>query len=416
MRIAGIIAEYNPLHSGHIYQLDYVKNKLGADYVAVALSGSYVQRGEPAFFDKFLRTELALKAGADLVTELPVAVSTGSAGYFALGAVKQLKDIGVTDICFGSECGDIEALKTIAAILRNETSEMTGLIKSGLKSGSSYPLAISKAVSSLYPEYEGIMGQPNNMLAIEYINAAASINYEVNMCTVKREGAGYNDCKHDNDLTTMLHPSACMLRQTASDTSSYEKALMLLPELYKDFLPRIFKNNSFMYLEADDFTLPLHTILNSPYADNLTSAADVSEDVLNRLRKGILPRMKFSEYADLLHTKNIPLAKSRRILSHILLGVTYSDYDSIKRSGTSPYIRILGVKGESTSLLKEIKAASPSAIICKVNKDSQSLTGEAKESFAKDINAYRLYRSVYVSKYPDSGYIPPADDSGMVII
>ena len=115
MKTAGIIAEYNPFHTGHEYQINYIKEKLRTDYVVIAMSGDFVQRGTPALFSKYVRAEMALQSGADLVLELPVSISSASAELFARGGVQLLDGLGVTDIlCFGSECGDTDALMELA--------------------------------------------------------------------------------------------------------------------------------------------------------------------------------------------------------------------------------------------------------------------------------------------------------------
>lgn len=415
MRIAGIIAEYNPLHSGHIYQIKHVKEVIGADYVVAAISGSFTQRGLPAIFDKFTRTKLALMAGIDLVAELPLCVSTGSAGYFALGGVKTLKGLGVTDICFGSECGDIDKLKNIASLLYQESPDMASLVKDNLANGCSYPLAVSNALIKLYPEYTDILDKPNNMLAIEYINAARTLDYDVAFHTLTRLGAAYNETDYSK-LQDKTFPSASMIRQAIASSESVDKVVSMLPDVYQTQMAKLCPNGRFNYLTEDDFTLPLSTILNSPYADNLLNIEGVTNDVLNRLKKAMAPSHKFSDYINILHTKNLPQAKAGRILSHILLGVTDSDYDLLKSEKASPYIRILGVRESSTALLKLIKESSDSTIICKVNKDSKGLPEAHKAMFTKDMNAYSLYRTVYTAKYPDNAGLLAADDSGLVIL
>ena len=133
MKTAGIIAEYNPFHRGHEYQIQYTKEKLGADYVIVTMSGDYVQRGTPALISKHLRTEMALRCGADLVLEMPVSVSTASAEAFAMGGVSLLDSLSVVDmLCFGSESGEISTLQKLAEILVKEPDEYKHLLKSFL--------------------------------------------------------------------------------------------------------------------------------------------------------------------------------------------------------------------------------------------------------------------------------------------
>ena len=130
MKVTGIIAEYNPFHRGHKYQIDYCKKELHSDYVVVAMSGDYVQRGTPALLPKHVRAEMALRCGADLVLEMPVSVSTASAEAFAMGAVSMLDGLHVTDyLCFGSEYGEVSALQELAAVLVSEPEESRLFLK-----------------------------------------------------------------------------------------------------------------------------------------------------------------------------------------------------------------------------------------------------------------------------------------------
>ena len=117
MKTVGIIAEYNPFHNGHLYQLKKAKEITGADFAVVVMSGDFTQRGTPAVFDKYTRCRLSLLAGADLCIELPVVYATASAELFAKGAVSLLSALGVDALCFGSECGEIAPLREIASLL-----------------------------------------------------------------------------------------------------------------------------------------------------------------------------------------------------------------------------------------------------------------------------------------------------------
>ena len=149
MKVVGIIAEYNPFHRGHEYQIRYARETLGADYVIVAMSGDFVQRGAPALMPKHLRAEMALLGGADLVLELPVQVSTASAEGFAAGGVSLLDGLGIVDeLCFGSECGDTEILMETARILVAEPPVYRDFLQKNLRDGMSFPLARSRALTS----------------------------------------------------------------------------------------------------------------------------------------------------------------------------------------------------------------------------------------------------------------------------
>ena len=139
MNVTGIIAEYNPFHTGHKYQINYCKKELQADYVIVVMSGDYVQRGTPALLPKHLRAEMALRCGADLVLEMPVSVSTASAEIFAMAGVSILDNLHVVDqLCFGSEYGEVSALQELAAVLVKEPKEYRVLLKTFLSEGLSF--------------------------------------------------------------------------------------------------------------------------------------------------------------------------------------------------------------------------------------------------------------------------------------
>ena len=213
MKTAGIIAEYNPFHKGHEYQIRYTKEKLKADYVIVAMSGDYVQRGTPALISKHTRAEMALRCGADLVLEMPVSVSTASAEAFAMGGVSLLDGLGVVDmLCFGSESGEISALKELAEILVEEPEEYKKLLKSFLSEGLTFPAARSQALTEYFKnprnfsgdDFDGvltpllnevtqILNTPNNILGIEYCKALLRLNSQIRPVTIRREGMGYHE-------------------------------------------------------------------------------------------------------------------------------------------------------------------------------------------------------------------------------
>lgn len=199
MKTAGIIAEYNPFHKGHEYQIRYTKERLKADYVIVAMSGDYVQRGTPALISKHARAEMALRCGADLVLEMPVSISTASAEAFAMGGVSLLDSLGIVDIlCFGSESGEISALKELAEILVEEPEEYKKLLKSFLSEGLTFPAARSQALTEYFKnprnfngdDFDGvltpllnevtqILNTPNNILGIEYCKALLRLNSRI---------------------------------------------------------------------------------------------------------------------------------------------------------------------------------------------------------------------------------------------
>ena len=173
MKTIGIIAEYNPFHTGHQYHINKTKELTNADCVIVIMSGNYVQRGFPAIADKHTRAKAALLGGADLVIELPTIYATGSAETFAMGAISILDKIGNVDIVsFGAETDDIELLKTISKTINANNDDIASKIKEILKEGVSYPVARENALKDYLNDAEiSILDKSNNILGIEYLKA-----------------------------------------------------------------------------------------------------------------------------------------------------------------------------------------------------------------------------------------------------
>ena len=186
MKTIGIIAEFNPFHNGHKYLIDKCRKDLHADRVVVVMSGDYVQRGAPAIIDKFTRAKCAVNLGADLVIELPIYYSLGSAEYFAKGAVSILSGLGCIDyLCFGSEFPDVNKLYEISDIISNEPPVYKDVLSTGLKDGLSFPAARAKALNEQLKntskgydqaEYEDLLSSPNTILGIEYLRALNTLN------------------------------------------------------------------------------------------------------------------------------------------------------------------------------------------------------------------------------------------------
>lgn len=224
MKVLGLVTEYNPFHNGHKYHIEEAKRLTGADYVIAVMSGNFVQRGTPAMIDKYSRTAMALQNGVDVVFELPVCYATGSAEFFAHGAVSLLDALGIVDyLCFGSECGDIKPLDKAAQFLLDTPSTFEENLKEFVKEGLTYPAARLKALK-LFTEDKTtedtqiltqILTQPNNILGIEYIKAIHNLSSTIQPVTIKRISAHY----HDSELsTTSQGEPASFIGQGASSS------------------------------------------------------------------------------------------------------------------------------------------------------------------------------------------------------
>ena len=229
MKTAAIIAEYNPFHEGHRYQIEETRKITGADYILVIMSGDFVQRGAPAIFNKYRRTKEALLGGADAVIELPSLYAVSSAEFFAGGGVTLLNQLGMVDyLSFGSESGDIDQIRYCANLLIDVPPSYQNALSLFLKQGLSYPAARNKAVlKTVCPpvsdqsftdisafsveEINALFSSPNNILAVEYCKALHALKSSVKPVTVKRQGAGYHEDSLSDD--PMIFNSASAIRK-----------------------------------------------------------------------------------------------------------------------------------------------------------------------------------------------------------
>ena len=343
MKIAGVIAEYNPFHKGHQFHLDRGREITHADYVIVVMSGNYVQRGTPAMFDKYTRAEAALRSGADLVLELPVSAATGSAEYFASGAVKMLADTGiVTDLCFGSECGSLMDLQKLADILAEEPEEYQILLRKYLKEGMSFPAARAHAVKDYAPDLASdLLDAPNNLLGLEYLKALKRLHSTILPHTIQREGNAY----HDITVTDGRAASASGIRDTLMKSQGVftDRILQQLPfpELYKDY-------EGLSPVSENSFSLPLLQKLRALQDQPLDTYFGVSAELSNRIWNRLDEFSSFSGFTDLLKTRELTRTSVSRALLHVLLDVREYKPASV--------FRVLGFRKSSAILLKELSA------------------------------------------------------------
>ena len=406
MKIAAIIAEYNPFHNGHLYQIETLKKELSADRIIIVMSGNFVQRGIPALIDKYQRTYMALNNGADLVFELPCYFALGSAEYFAQGAVALLDKLGVVDILhFGSECGNIDLLTDYAKRLVTESDEYKTILNKYLKQGFSFPISRSKALTELYVNNKDILANPNNILAIEYIKALLQRNSTITPATLARKGSGYTS----SDLSKGEFASANAIRKAIEnlssngnpDSHSLNALQEFIPEsVYNCFISSINSNN-FIPVFPDDFSAILHYKLLSFTNENTNDFSvfyDVNEHLSNTLCNTLSDFTSFTDFALKCKSKNLTYTRISRCLMHILLDMKQDTIDILKDADYIQYARLLGFSENGKDVFKLIKANSSIPIITKPSKALKDLNGIALTSLKTDINASNIYQSVYFNK------------------
>lgn len=405
MKIAAIIAEYNPFHNGHLYQIETLKKELSADRLIIVMSGDFVQRGTPALVDKYHRTHMALNNGADLVFELPSFYALGSAEYFAQGAVALLDKLGVVDVLyFGSECGDIKTLSNYANLLSTETPEYKALLNKYSKQGDSFPVARNKALNEIYPNNEDVISSPNNILGIEYIKALLQRNSSIAPATLERKGSGYSS----SDLSKGEHASANAIRNTmltlqSENTLNPDKLKALeefLPSSVYNFFVESTKNKTLIPLFADDFSAILHykMLSRNKLTNSFSDFYDINVQLSNTLSKTLSEYKSFTDFALKCKSKNVTYTRISRCLMHVLLDMKQETIDELKTSDYIHYARLLGFSENGKDILKSIKSNSDIPVITKPSKALKNLNSIALTSFNADINASNIYQSVRYHK------------------
>ncbi|HBM46705.1 MAG TPA: nucleotidyltransferase [Lachnoclostridium sp.] len=411
MKTAGIIAEYNPFHNGHHYQIQELRRLTGADYVVVAMSGDFVQRGEPAIFDKYTRTRMALCGGADLVVELPVLFATSSAEDFSSCGVALLEKLGVDLLCFGSESGDLKKLQKAAEILVKEPEAWKIRLKEHLKKGETYPTARSLATTEYTkdPELAALLSSPNNILAIEYLKALKKRSSPVTPVTIQRQGAGYHDTRLEQEESfrsvseNKFFASASAIRSLIQNNGFDSDTITekLRSQIPSDALSALISEGA---LDPPVFPDDLTTLLNfrllslTQEQKGFSTFSDLSPELASRLAKQTLQFASCTERIDHLKTKGYTYTRISRALLHLLLGITSEQVFHARSLDYAPYARILGFQKSSALLLSHLREKSQIPLITKTADAGKLLTPDALDILETDFFASHLYQAILAGK------------------
>ena len=376
MRVVGIIAEYNPLHNGHIYHLERARALSGADYCIVVLSGNFVQRGEAACTDKFSRAEWALRAGADLVLEMPSVYAVAPAERFAAGGVRTLNATGVVnDLAFGCEAPDLQTLYQISDIIATEPPALQEAIKKHLALGKSYPRARFDALSEygVPKSMLAAIAQPNNILAVEYLNAIRQYAPTIEPLPIERVGTGY----HSEDIVGDF-ASATAIRKAIVEGRS--EILATIPN---------FVGGALLY--DDQFIIPqealsdvmLYAVRRMSPSD-LAAIPDVVEGFENVLYRSVRSARTLSEFYELIKTKRYTLARCKRIVACALLGITSDQVRKLTQSREGSYLKVLGFQKKARPLISEIAKRRTAPLILR-NSDLDDCPAFVRQNVETDL-------------------------------
>lgn len=377
MKVAGIIAEFNPFHNGHAFLVQKAR-EAGYTHVVAVMSGNFVQRGEPALFHHSVRTQAALRNGVDLVIQLPSVYAMSGAQSFARAGAEILDALGIVDsIVFGSECGNADLLSQTADAVYGE--EIKNHLSSELDKGISFASARENALRTINPEYADVIKSPNNILGVEYIAALKNLGSDVSPVTFSRNGAA-----HDSDETDGKIAGASLIRE-----------LMRNGEEWKNLVP---DNTADIYnaSEIADISKLESAVLykiRTVSAEELAKVPDISEGIENRILSAAKQAGSLEELYSFAKTKRYSHARIRRIIWNCLLGVTANDLDK-----SVPYIRITGFNKKGAELIKAAKETAKLPIMSKPS-DLLQLGETAQRLFSLECMAGDIYSLCY--KNPD---------------
>lgn len=377
-KICGIIAEYNPLHNGHIYHIRETRSIGKVDFVVAIISGNFMQRGVPAILDKWTRGRLAVEAGSvDLVLEIPYFIATESAEYYAKGSIGILESLGVIDsVSFGSEKGSVEELKDIAKLLREEPFKYSDKLTEYIAEGMSFPKARERAVAEfLGDEYSKMLRLPNNILAVEYLKHIKSMQ----AITIKRQG-GY----HADDAGPE-YPSATGIRKKILD-NKYDIVKNSVPrEVYEEIT-----NNSISGLSKSikEYFNLIRTEIVKRNSSELENIQGITEGLENKIKKEIRYHDDYKEFVSSVKSKRYTMTAIERGLNHILMSIDKKEVEEAFENEMW-YTRVLALNDRGAFVLKKAKEKAGIKILNNINKEEK-----LPELFKYDIMASDIYNII----------------------
>ena len=383
----GIIAEYNPFHNGHLYQIKKAKELTGADTVIAVMSGNFTQRGETSLVNKFEKTKIALQNEVDMVIELPTIYSISSAENFALGGIKILNEIGNIDyLVFGIEEDNLQELQAIADVLVNENDEFKSKIKTELDKGNSYPKAreITLKKVLLSENMKDIMQKPNNILAIEYLKALKITNSRIKPFAIKRK----NSMHHDNNINEN-YASGTYIRKLFIE-NNFDEISKVVPKYTYERLSELKSHRTYV-TSINDFSDIVIYKIRMMTKEEISKIADVNEGLENSIKLASTTCKTIDEIIDKVSTKRYTKTRISRILTYILLDITKSDMEQSKKN--DPYIRVLGINKKCEEILSTI---NDSKLITSLKKFEEN-NGENEL-----LNIDKKATEIYTIKYPKS--------------
>lgn len=386
MKLLGLITEYNPFHNGHLYHLNTAKDLVKPDAVVAVMSGNFLQRGEPAILDKWTRAQAAVDAGVDLVVELPTYFSTASAEGFALGAVALLDRLGATDLVFGAENGDVQALQAVADIIDTPSESYQAALAAALDQGLSFPAARQQAIEVAMAEasslHEGIDFKANNILGIEYLRAIRRVGTAMVPRAIQRIQNDYND-KH---ITGEIASATAVRQLLKRRPVDWELLKTVVPETTFKLLWE-----SPVYTVLDDFHALLNGIALREGAEGLRRYRDVAEGLEHKLMAELSTLGTLEDTALAIKSKRYTMTRIQRMLVAILLGIT--PIPEAEALAQLDYARVLAFNERGARVIRAVKKQGQLYPFTNLGRDLKKYR-KKNALLALDIRATGMYAQV----------------------
>lgn len=420
MKIGGIIAEYNPFHKGHIYQIEEFKRISFCSHLVVAMSGNFVQRGGPALVDKYARAQMALDKGVDLVIEIPSIFAGQTAEIFARGGLLSLNSLDCVDsFCFGSEDGNIDRLTSLADFIYDQADWIDQRVRDLMKGSLSYARAREEAIKEGFKDFDlgNILTESNNILGLEYLKEARKLGSPMEPVTIRRKGSSYNCEDLGGDLPSASAIRKALLESTMEIKSGQESAGLdnlgfrgldqsLGMALDKSVLNIIkdLGNQGIGLMGEESFFQEISYIVARDKG-KLDGYFEVNGGLDKSIEKVVLTSASMEDTLESLTNKSHTRAKLRRALYNILLGIRRSDLDQVKLVKSLPYIRVLGMTERGRDILRMAKERSGIEIVTSPAKalDSDQYRENAlyRQLLDIDLRTSAIYYQKYHAKNPD---------------
>ena len=389
--VLGIVGEYNPFHNGHLYHILKSKEETKSDSVIVAMGGNFTQRGETSVVDKWVKAEMALANGADLVVEIPTIYATSSAENFADGAIKILNSMKIVDtISFGVENENLNKLNIIANILYEENKEYKELLDESLKKGISYPKAREEAIIKYLNDssYKSILSEPNNILAIEYLKSLKKNKSNIKPISIKRKEVGHLSLDYIGEFA-----SGTLIRNLIKQGKFNDIKRFMTPASYTILMEEI-KDGHFVK-DISIFENIVIYNLRRMNLEEIKNLPDVSEGLENLIKKASNSCNTIEEFINIVSSKRYTNTRIKRIMLYSLLGINKKDIEFSKK--INPYIRVLGANRKGKELISQMVKENPKLkVITSVKKFMDKNTDRALRNMMNlDIRATNIYTIGY---------------------